>query len=508
MSSDISNLTREQKLELLSLLEEKERRKTSSGAVFKPHPGQMRVIKSPALEKYLFPSNAYGKTALLVNSLHWVCTGFNPVTKTSSPVPAKVCLVVATTKDIDEVIVEYMKWNNLKEDQLHKRGKPHVSQLTFDNGSTITILTHEVSPLSLEGSQWTHLYFNEPPPKQVFTALYRGGRIKGRPLQVMLAGTPIAAAWLRSDMFEPWSRGELPHVECFQGRVEENAANLEDGYIERFKAILSEKERAIRLEGQFFDLDGLALAHLFKEHTHVVEDMTWDPDAPCVVVIDPHPSKAHFAVLMGADKDNRLYVLEEYKEKAIARHFAESLIKEGWFKRYRVTDIVYDSLGSADTTSGEGFRSFGEVVNEVLSEYSIGRARATTYDDKNDENFVERIRDALAIPEKPDSFGQRVPKLRFLSHCKGSIYDIKNVSWAADKRIDGNKPKLDIANKDYLACIKYALATNINFHKRKEKAFHYRKPAYGFSPQRSAKGPSRMRFGRGRSRPARAGDDD
>jgi hypothetical protein len=370
-----------------------------------------------------------------------------------------------------------------------------------------------VSPLSLEGSQWTHLYFNEPAPKPVFTALYRGGRIKNRPLQIMLAGTPIAAAWMRTDIFEPWSRGELPHVECFQGRVEENSANLEEGYIERFRAVLSEKERAVRLEGQFFDLDGLALAHLFRDAHHIIPDETfvWEQDNPCVVVMDPHPSKAHYAVLMGSDKDNRLYVLDEYNEKAVARRFATSLVERGWFSKFRIVDIVYDSLGSADTTSGEGFRSFGEVVNEVLRGANIGRARATTYDDKNDEDFIERIRDALVLPDKEDSFGQKVPKLRFLSTCRGSVHDVKNVQWTQDKANNQNKPKLDITNKDYLSCIKYALATNLFFDKARKRTHHVTRPVYGFSAQRAAapSAPARMRYGRrNKNRPQIDKDDD
>ena len=477
----LARLSRDDKLRLIAAVEEKRKREAERRPPLTPHPGQLRVILSDALERYLFPGNGYGKTALLVNDLHWAATGYNPFKKASTPVPAKICLVVATTKDVDEVLVEYQKWHILKEDQLHKRGKPHVSQLTYENGSTVTILTHEVNPLSLEGSQWTHLYFNEPCPQAVFQALYRGGRIKGRPLQVFMAGTPIAGAWLRTEIYDRWLEGELPNVECFTGSSYENEHNLEPGFLERFEAMLDEKSRATRISGNFFDTDGLALAHLLRSDVHIVPNShPWDPLSPCVLVMDPHPSKAHNAVLLGVDKDDYLYVVEEYKAKAIARQFMEDIVGRGWFEKYRIVDILYDSLGSGDTTSGEGFRSFGEVVNEVLKQQGLGRARATTYDEKSDEDLAERLRDALFIPATPNNFGQCVPKLRFFERCRGSYNDCKTVQWYEDKQIKENKPKLDLRKKDFLSCIKYALATNLFYSKPRKTAYYHRRPAYGF----------------------------
>lgn len=488
----LATLSKQEKIELVALLEEKERRRRESRTLLDPHRGQLKVILSQALERYLFPGNGYGKTALLVNELDWAAKGYNPFKKTHMPVPAKICLVVATSKDIDEVLSEYIKWHVIREDQLHKRGKPHVSEITFDTGSTITILTHEVNPLSLEGSQWTHLFFNEPPPKEVFVALSRGGRIKGRPLQVFLAGTPIAASWLRTDVYEPWVEGKLPHAECFQGSSYENAHNLEEGSLERFEARLTEKEKRIRLGGEFFDMDGLALAHLLNPQVHLIPDSTpWHESNPCVLVMDPHPSKAHNAVLVGVDRDEQLFILEEYKEKAVARDFMRKVCELGWFEHYRVVEVLYDSLGSADTTSGEGFKSFGDVVNEVLkARYgSKYRARATTYDEKSDEDLVERLRDILAIPEKPDWFGRKTPKLRFYERCRGAYYDCRTVQWYEDKTTKENKTKLDLRKKDYLSCIKYALATRLFFDKPRRMQPHYRKALpYGMA----ARGPARV----------------
>jgi hypothetical protein len=485
-SIDLSKLTREEKIELLALLDEQEKRSRLVKELYKPHAGQMRVHMSEALERYLFPGNGFGKSVALVNEVHWAMTGWNPLTKQHTPVPAKAVLILDTPEKVEDFITEYKRWHHLDLDkQAHKRGKPHFCYFTWDTGSTLTVVTHDVTPTKLEGSQWTHIFIEEPPPKPVFTAVARGGRIKGRPVRIFMAGTPVSAAWLRTDIYEPWSKGEMPHVECFKGRTEENKENLDEGYIERFSSKLSEQEKAIRLRGEFFDLEGLALAHLWRRDVHTLKksELEWEESFPCVVIVDPHPSKAHHAVLLGADKDNFLYVLDEYKEKAIARKFTESLVARGWFQQYSVLDIVYDSLGSSETTSGEGFRPFGEVMNEVLKKHGIGRARATSYQEKDDEEWIERIQDALVIPKEPNNFGQFVPKLRVLEHCRGTISDIENVQWKRDKAHEQNKPKLDISNKDFLSCVKYGLACNLHKSKKKDKAYYRNKPAYGVKPQ-------------------------
>lgn len=499
--TDLNKLTREEKIQLLAALEEKRRRALIQKATLEPTPGQMAVITSPALERYLFCGNGFGKSCILVNEVHWAATGWNPFTKQKTPVPAKICLMLDSPEKVQDFVAEYRKWNPLTEDQLHKAGKPHWSSITYPNGSAITVYSHQVEPLKLEGSQWTHIFFDEPPPKDVFVAIFRGARIKGRPARVLLAGTPITAAWLRTEVWEPWVKGQSPTTECFRGESSENAQNLESGWLERFSSKLTAKEKQIRLKGEFFDLDGLALSHLFRRTTHVVHraDMEWGDHWPCCVITDPHPSKAHVAILMGCDPDNRLYVLDEFKEKLVARDFATALVARGWFRDYNVIDVVHDSLGEGDTTSGEGFKSFATVMNEVLAPLRK-RTRATTFEDKCDEDFIERIRDNLLLPPEPSP---PIPRLRILSHCIGSVEDIERVEWFQDKQIKENKPKLDLRKRDFLACIKYGLATRLFYDKpRRTKPYYVTGSPYGIKLNR---GTISLRS-QARSRPTR--DDD
>jgi hypothetical protein len=70
--------------------------------------------------------------------------------------------------------------------------------------------------MSFESIELDFCVFDEPPPRYVFIAFKRGGRKKNRTARFLIIGTPISAAWLRTEIYEPWSKGELPDAECFR----------------------------------------------------------------------------------------------------------------------------------------------------------------------------------------------------------------------------------------------------------------------------------------------------
>lgn len=462
----LAHLSREEKLRLLDLIEEKKRRLRESRAVYVPNEGQLPIHKSQKRVRVVFSGNGAGKTALAVNEMIWAAQGYNPVTEEFTKVPAKIVVVLDRPEKIDEVwLPELKKWYNLKAEQLHKDGRHYVSRITFTNGSQVRFMFHLQDAMAFESIEAQFIIFDEPPPRPIFIALMRGGRTKGRKAKFLLVGTPIAGSWLREDIYDPWMKGELPDTECFRFGTAVNEHNLSEGYIEDFSRHLSDKEKLIRLQGQFFDLDGLALAHLFKRHVHVVDHINEELIDNCVVAIDPHPNKKHVALLVGIDREGQMYVLDEYASKDIPRVFARSL-KDRWWGQWKLFDIVCDSLGSTAMSGGEGNKSFIQVLNEEGV-----RARPTRYEDKDDESWIIRIQNALAIPKEMDNFGRFIPKLRLLSHCTNTIHDIETVSWQKYKNVDEYKPKLDITQKDYLSCLKYALACNLMPGKKKTKVW-------------------------------------
>lgn len=466
----IEGLTREQKLQLIDAIEEKKRRLLEKREQYLPNEGQLPIHMSDKKLRAVFSGNGAGKTAMAVNEALFACLGYNPVSKKKSNVPARVVVVLDKPEKVELTwLPEIKKWFPLKEAQLHKKGKPYYSQITFDNGSELNFMFVEQEPMAFESIELDVGIFDEPPPRSVFLSLFRGGRKKHSNPKFLIVGTPIAAAWLRREIYEPWAKGESPDVECFRFGTTVNKQNLATGYIESFSSVLSEKERGIRLEGAFFDLDGLALAHIFDRKVHLIPPARWPPGWPVVVAIDPHPRKAHVAVMVGCTPDNELRVLKELSSRAIPSQFAKDL-KE-WFAGYRVADIVCDSFGSSELTGGSGNLSFIQVLKD-----NGVRARATTYDEKSDEAWLSMIIDCLAVPLEPDNFGRKEPRLKIVETLKGLIVDIESVEYQKHKNIDELKPKLAIESKDFLACLKYALAAQPRYQKSSEQVIRPKGP--------------------------------
>lgn len=478
---NLKNLSKDEKIALLEALEEKERRSKLRVDLYEPNEGQKTVHASGATLRAVFSGNGGGKTALGVNEALWAAFGYNPVLSVHTHVPCRIIVVLDRPDKVEQTwLPEIRKWTNLKPDQLQKKGKPYYTQITFDNGSFIQFMFHDAEPLAFESIECDVVIFDEPPPRHVYVALRRGGRTKGRIAKYLIIGTPISAAWMRKEIYEPWAKGDLKDTECFKFGTEVNKGNLANGYIETFSSVLSDKEKRIRLHGDFFDLDGLALAHLFDRTKHILKrsEYEWDKEKPCVLSIDPHPSKNHVAILMGADEHGPVY-LKEISRKETPRVFARTL-KE-FIKGYRIIDIICDNLGSSDMTGGEGFKSFIQVLKEEGLQ-----VRPTTYDDKHDEDWISRIQDVLEVPTTADNFGQSLPALRIMEGNIGIVTDIEVVEWQKFKNMDEYKQTLNIVARDYLACLKYALATNLSYTKKKDKVFYRNRPAYGIGLKHEA----------------------
>lgn len=479
---NLAKMSREEKLRLYDLLQEKKRRLKAVKRLYKPNEGQLPVHRSPALERYVFAANGGGKTAMAVNEAVWAALGYNPVTDTFTKVPARIIVLLDSPPKVDEVwMPELTKWFNT-EDWEFKRGhgRPYVTKIEFPNGSELNFMFQLQDPLAFESIQWSFLVADEPFPRSIYVALKRGGRIKGTEPRMLCIGTPIVGpgAWMRKDVYEPWSKGQRNNTECFRFTTYVNKKNLAEGYIEDMELVLSEKERAIRLKGEFFDLEGLALAHLFDRDRHLIEEPVWPNSWPVVVAIDPHPKKAHVACMVGVKPNGNLVYLKELSSREVPSKFAQQL--KNWYSGYRVIEIVCDSFGSSELTGGEGNLSFIRVLKD-----NGVRVRPTTYDEKKDEAFIQMIQEVLVIPAQADNFGIIEPRLTIVKGCRGIIENIESVEWEKYKNMDEYKPRLAIHSKDFLATLKYALACQPRFFSKSARIIRTKNPVGWFRGDRN-----------------------
>jgi hypothetical protein len=493
----IAHLSKEEKLKLLEVVEERARRKRESRKAFTPHLEQLEVIRDTHSKRIVVSGNGWGKSSLGANLALWELDGFNPITNEHTAVPSNVIVVLDSPDKVADVwLPELRKWRDIPEEQLHKRGKPFITEISWPNGSSLRFMFQEQQELAFESRSSIDLcIFDEPPARNTWIALLRGGRQKKRQSRYIIIGTPLSRNWLR-EYYVEWQKGAYPDTMFFKGSTEANRANLADGYIENFSMHLTDNEKRTRLHGEFFNTDGMALAGVWKREKHLVREAdlpeNWKQLWPHVISVDPHSSKPTHACLLAAAPNGKLYYVAETAQKIVASEFAKWL-KSNWMRDHRVVDLICDNAGSAEMTSGDNFRSFIEVLNA-----NGVRIRATTFDEKSDDRFLTRLQEVLFVPENGD------PLFQVLVGLNGIVRNAENCAWKRVKGTEDFHPKLDIGNQDYLACLKYALAANLTFDNAKRKTI---RPA-NKSPWSGQRGKGVFEERWARSRRLRPGDDD
>lgn len=473
MAINLKALTREQKLKLIEFEEEKKRRAKNKKQGYEPHEGQTKVHVDKARERWVLCGNGWGKSAALTQEVHAAATGYNPWTKETTKVPARIVVILDSPEKIkDQFFYEYRKWFPVNEDNFHKDGKPYTRRYTYDNGSEVTFMFFEMEEMKFEGiSDIDYIFSDEPMPRSVYIALYRSTRGKDSQPRLLMCGTAISQAWIRREVWLPWSRGETKNISCYQFSSEQNRQNLREGFIEEFAGKLTAAERKVRMDGGFFSTEGLALAELLDTKKHLIAPFDIPPDWPHILICDFHPRKAHVFLLICADKDDNVYVIDEWSSRKTPQDLAIQM-HERW-GQHRIVDIVCDSLGSSELTGGMGNLSFIQALNQIWREEEIPwRVRATTWAEKQDEAWMQLIQSHLVIPRIPDNYGNCLPKLRIFDTCRALWHDLENVSWLRYKGMEENKPKLDMVMMDYLSCLKYGLAA---------------RPRYGYAKDRVVK---------------------
>lgn len=449
---DLSKLTKEEKLQLLDAIEEKQRRLKTKRTAYRPNSLQAAVHASNKRIRLVTSANGVGKTCLGTWECYYTATlGATPERIAAGgnklPVPNKGIVVLDAPDKVERWLEEFRKWHDCTDWQFIKHGKPYITEIVLPNGSNFVFLFHLQEPLAFESFEADYACMDEPPPRHVFVGLQRALRRSDHSF-TLIVGTPLAQAWMKRDLYDPAVKGERDDVEVFKAGILVNAKHLGKNYIENFSKDLTEKEKRVRLHGDFAHLEGLALAEYWKPEHHVIERFDWPRNFPCVVAIDFHPAKPCTALLLGVNKLDEFYIVSTFKSKSPPSKFAAEL-KE-WYKGYKLQDILCDSLGSTPKTGGLDNLSFIQVLcaNGVP-------VRATSFKEKKEDAWVKNIQDLLLIRET--KLGKR-PGIYVFKDLGEIINEFESVMWARRGNGEVLLGHLDIENKDFLSCLKYALA--------------------------------------------------
>ncbi len=295
-----------QKREVLKLLLEKEKiLKDKKLSMYKPHSGawrgapndgQLAFHKSDKKVRLITGGNQSGKTIAGAVEFVWRLSGTHPFQKCNVPVRGRIISSLGFEEGANQVIIpklmEWMPDGLIKKVKNNSMGIPAHFELV--NGSVFDILSGEQDKKVFEG--WTgHIcWIDEPPPRYAYEATRRG-LMKNRG-SLWMTMTPLSEPWIYNELWQPWSAGDRPDVECFTVDIYDNCVT-NGGYlplesIKEFEKDLDDDVKESRIHGKFRHLSG-RVYNDFDIKVHVIPKFHVPYGWPVYSGIDPHLRKPH-----------------------------------------------------------------------------------------------------------------------------------------------------------------------------------------------------------------------
>jgi len=444
--TDLSKLSRTEREELFRLLQEKALlQKEKVLETFKPHAGQRAFLESPARIRAMFSGNGFGKTTALTIDLIWTHTRTHPYRDTTSV--SSSWLIVPGLDKAEDYVTELRRWCPPSfMPKLNKMGTSNVRRFEWPNGSTTTIYSHDQESTKLEGSNLHALFLDEPCPRSLWIAAFRGLRAN-KDYFVVLAGTPISEPWLYEELWIPFFVKKDPNICIVTGTTYENP-HLSPDFVKDFESRLTPEERKVRIYGEFAMLQGRVFKD-FSRPRHVFKQQGWPEEWNVWVALDPHPRKDHCVLYGGVTPEDEIVIFDELKISGTVNDLAEAMRKLEKDKHYRVVCRRIDNSGSAgDWNRNSMVAQLDQWTRE--NGYNV-RVSPMRKSEKDVDASLNKIKLLL-----------QKDQLRILDNCVNLVSDMELYSWQNFRHPEAagvnEKPKK--IHDDFIDCLRYLIMSN------------------------------------------------
>lgn len=305
---------------------------------------------------------------------------------------------------------------------IDKMGSSTPRRILWKNGDKTTIFSAEQDTMSTESTSYDALFIDEPIPRDMYIAAYRGLR-GNKDHFVCLALTALNEPWIYQDIYLKAMEEPEGVVAVIQARTLDNIANISEDWYKEFSASLTDDEKAVRLEGGFATLQGRVFNN-FDRRIHVIEDRPWPIDWPVWLCIDPHTRKPCTALFVGVTKDDELIALDCLKAPSI-EELGNMIQYNKKQRNYRVVSMRIDNSGSSSDWSGN-------TAIDILRNKCNLNVIPVTNDEKDVDNSIFRIKQLLQPETLPD--GRKLPKLYMMRRCKDLINEMEMYGWRENRR--------------------------------------------------------------------------
>lgn len=390
--SSLKELSRNEKIELLEMMAEQERRRKADPLKYaEQHDKQKAATAATQAIRALFWGNRVGKTEWGAQEVARYATNKHPYRTIGEPVEI---WAACPSYDAQEETTQKKLLTYLPESEIawteYIRGKI-IKKITMKNGTIITFKSYEQGREKFQGAGKRLIWFDEESPKDIWEECFV--RVEaGVQLDVILTMTAIKGmTWVYDDIY---LATDNPDLYVSEAGWDDNPW-LTEAQKQQMSTGLSAQAIQVRRFGKFVKRVGL-VCNWWERDTHlkhyvrsmdqvktskdilITDDWTW------FEVLDPGFSDPAAWLLIGIDGDNNVHVVDGFREPQLQpseiykRRQVKAgrlNIRDGWSdidneKRQAELSELGMTLQPVVKSAGKA-ASWDEALAEKLAEYGV-----------------------------------------------------------------------------------------------------------------------------------------
>ena len=453
--------------------DEAERLKQSAAFLhFEPHAYQRPWLEDQSQVMALLCGNQLGKSTVGCVALISECLGVKPISLGGDGKPwrknslsGKRVMAAGETFEVSVAQNLIPKLKSLVTPDMlkhppRKNSMGIETKWSFVTGTELNLQSYSSPTAAYEGSVLDFVWFDEPPPQDIYNAVRRG--LIAKEGRMFITATPLSSPFLLDELILPSQDPDHPlygtvgyHRASMHDACREcHGGHLPHAQIEAFLGGLSEGERAARGDGVFMSLQSVEFSYVDKKW--VVPDFDIYPSWPIVEVVDPAAKRGLTCIWATVSPDDDWYVV----------HYAQ--IPNGGFgemcrelKRHRNT------LGKQPDVAIMDARGGAHSANQETQENWFDCFRRYGIDFRpSEETPLQTLHDWLERKWRPGMADEeRKPKLQFtLSVSKierGPLWALSRFVWSPT----ASRRDYQQAAKDATDCLRYLSGAGLSWNR-------------------------------------------
>lgn len=440
---------------------------------FKPHGGQLELIKSIAEDDSFIvvigAGNGWGKSEFVVAltaAIMWPelapdhFTRYPIFKNWRHPKRARIISTHTELEEIGSIQTAIKKLFPKDKYKIKNKGRHYPSEFRSNTGWVLDLMTYDQDVSEFAGPNIGLTLFNEPPPEDIYKesiARTRNGGI------VIMAMTSLNDnPWVVDGILNK-SDGKKIKVRygssCENCKQHGTDGNLEHEQIEKILSMYDADEREARFTGKPLSLSG-RIYKTFDYNIHVAKEEIQPPnneDISIGMVCDPAIGKPLAMLWRWVDRTGTVHYYDEYPEFSFngakdsnltVRDYAELIKRKETINKAVNTRILDRHFGNIRRTLG------GKTLKEEFAEFGIEFIDSYSLPAEEVETGILKVKEYLRYDNTKPIDNINRPKIIISPKCKNLIDAFRN--WGRDPK--NGKPKEDY--KDFMDLVRYDLMSN------------------------------------------------